>query len=173
MNTEPENKPQIVREDTKDEPQLTPEDIIEIQQEPGDVTDIPIDSIEKEKLDQLRELLSKLPRDQAMQLIENLAKGHTNPVNPNNNMYSTTNKKEMLRHKLQQKLRQKQVGRMNKAGKQGLQRKYEEKMKVTEQQQADLAKQNQPKPDEASEIQIHPVECHDEHCNHDHGEKKV
>ena len=155
----------------QDDPQLTPEDIKDIEQEPGDVTDIPIDHIEKEKLDQLRELISKLPRDQAMQLIENLAKGHANPVNPNNNMYSNTNKKDMLRSRLQQKLRQKQVGRMGKAGKQALQHKYEERMKAFEQQKAELAKQNQPKPDEASEIQINPVECHDEHCSHDHGQK--
>ena len=88
---------------------LLREDINEIEQEPGDVSDIPIDQIDKEKLDQLRQLISSLPRDQAMQLIENLAKGHANPVNPNNNVYSNTSKKEMLKYKLQQKLKDKQV----------------------------------------------------------------
>jgi len=155
--------------ETQDDPQLTPEDIKDIEQEPGDVTDIPIDHVEKEKLDQLRDLISKLPRDQAMQLIENLAKGHTNPVNPNNNMYSNTNKKEMLRSRLQEKLRQKQVGRMSNTNKKALQHKYEEKMQAFKQQKAEMAKQNQPKPDEASEIQVNPVECNDEHCAHDHG----
>jgi len=156
--------------DPKDEPQLTPEDIKEIEQEPGDVSDIPIGQIDKEKLDQLRQLISTLPRDQAMQLIENLAKGHGNPVNPNGNMYSGTNRKEMLRHRVQQKIRQKQVGRMSKTSQQEIRRKYEEKVKANEQvqlqAQADLAKQQ--KPDEASEIKIHNVECHDAHCHHDH-----
>lgn len=145
--------------------QLTPEDVKEIEQEPGDVNDIPIDPASKEQLDKLRHLISSLPRDQAMQLIENLAKGNNNPVNPNNNMYSTTNKRDMLKYKLQQKLKQKQVGRMSKSGKQEMQRKYEEKMK--EQMEKSQAQQ-QPKPDEASEISVNGDHCHDENCQHDH-----
>lgn len=171
MNTiGPEEKQHFTQEQPNDEPQLTPEDIKDIEQEPGDVTDIPIDYNERDKLDQLRELISKLPRDQAMNLIENLTKGHSNPVNPNNNMYSNTNKKEMLRTRLQQKLKQKQTERMTKTGKQAMQNKYEEKMKVYEQQRAELAKQHQPKLDEASEIKVHNVECHDDHCHHDHSQ---
>lgn len=160
-----------VEPDPKGEPkgdlQLTPEDIKEIEQEPGDVTDIPIEQIDKDKLDQLRELVSKLPRDQAMQLIENLTKGHVNPVNPNNNMYSTTSKKEMLKYKLQQKIRQKQFERKSHAGQQIVRNRYEEKVKTYEKDQAELVK----KPaDEASEIKVQTDEHPDEH-NDDHNDE--
>ena len=157
----PEDQPLPTSNQNDGLPLLTPEDIEEIEQEPGDVNDIPIDHVDKEKLDQLRSLIANLPRDQAMQLIENLAQGHANPVNPNNNTYSNTNKKEMLRYKLQQKIRQKQVGRSSKVNQLELRRKHEEKLKAYQEQQAQLAKQQ--KPDEASEIHVH-----NEQCNHDH-----
>ena len=121
---------------------LTTEEINEINKEVnddvsniGDVDDINQEMPSMERLAQLREMLDKMPRDQAMELLSNLAKGN-NSINPNNNMFTGISENNIKQQTLKQKLQQAKFNRMSKGSQKNMQQKYTEKMEKMEKMKA-------------------------------------
>ena len=107
---------------------ITAEDISEIEKEPGDVSDIIQDIPEKEKLDQLKKLIDSLPQEDIIKLLSQLGEVDTvNPINPNENKFSTTTQKEMRRRKYKIMLERKRQERMTVSAKKKMQEKMNEK----------------------------------------------
>lgn len=142
--------------------QLTPDDIKEIEQEPGGINDIAQQIPDKEKLDQLRKMIDGMPREQMTQLLANLMqKDGVNAVNPNNNVYSSTSKNDMLKNRLKQKIKEKQIGRMSNTAKENEKEKYMKKM----QDMQEKMKQSTPSTDQQPNPTVH--QCGDG-CTHEH-----
>ena len=123
-------------------PELTQEDINDIKKEPGDVNDITQQMPTEDQQNQLRKLLAALPQEQAMQFLANLQKQQHdtgNHINPNNNIFSNSSKKEMMRSRLRQKIDQKKFSRMTKTAQtekqEKVKQKHEELMKKHEELQ--------------------------------------
>jgi len=95
----------------------------------GDVDDINQAIPEMEQLNQLREMISKMPRDQAMALLSNLAKGD-NAVNPNGNIFTGITENNIKQQTIRQKLQQAKFNRMSKGSQKNMQQKYTEKMEA-------------------------------------------
>lgn len=93
--------------------QLSPEDLKEVAEEPGDINDIIQEIPNKEKLDQLKALLDGMPREKVTELLANLMQNNgVNPINPNDNTYTSSSKNDMLKYKLRQKINQQKANRM-------------------------------------------------------------
>src|SRR5438874_1592614 len=93
--------------------QFTKEDIDDINKEPEDISEIiPSLNINNNNLSELKKMIDNLPREKVSELFSNLTKSGNNIVNPDNNIFSTSNKKEILHYRLQQKLKQKQLQRV-------------------------------------------------------------
>jgi len=97
---------------------ITQEDLKEISLEPGDVNDIEMQMPEKEKLDQLKNIIDGMPQEDLVKFLANLTNnGSVNPLNPNKNTYSSASTREMLEVRLKQKIKQKQNGRLSNSAK--------------------------------------------------------
>jgi len=147
----------------------------ELEKEPDDINDIAQTIPDKIKLDQLKKLIETLPKEQVKELLTNLAT-HEGPnlINPNQNIYSSSSKKEMIRHRLQNKIKQKQFGRQNKQSQTQIRNKFTSKMEALKQAQEKLKEQQG-----HSHEHVHSEHCghshehvhehvHDEHCASDH-----
>lgn len=113
---------------------LTEEEINEIKKEPSDITDkdIPQEIPSLDKLQNLKEILEKSPRDEVSQLLANLLPNNNgfNPINPNNNKYTMASKNDMLRVRLQQTLKRKKDARLPKKHKDDEYKKQIESMRA-------------------------------------------
>jgi hypothetical protein len=73
---------------------------------------------EKEKLDQLKNIIDGMPQEDLVKFLANLTNnGSVNPLNPNKNTYSSASTREMLEVRLKQKIKQKQNGRLSNSAK--------------------------------------------------------
>ncbi|QKF93735.1 putative V-type ATP synthase subunit A [Fadolivirus algeromassiliense] len=155
MNTNPSDSK--LEEEIKN---LTPDDIKDIEQEPGDVNDIVQEVPNKQQLDQLKQMIDSMPREKVMELLANLQQSNGfNPVNPNGNTYSSTNKQSMLKNRLKQKIRQKQMGRMPNSAKE------HEKEKMMKKMQEQMKKSQPETPSTTGSSEPH--QCEDG-CTHTH-----
>lgn len=147
---------------------LTPDDLKEISEEPGDINDIMQQTPQPHNLQQFQKLLEAMPREQMTEFLANLTNGNgMNPVNPNNNTYSGISKDGMLKDKLKQKIRQKQVGRMGKGAKEYQKEKFikEAEEKLKEHQESLSKLQNSQKITEL-DANAQPEHVHGPGCNH-------
>ena len=116
---------------------ITEEDLEEIKKEPGDVTDVPQDVPDMEKLKNLQKMLESMPRDKAAELLQHLAQ--QTQMNPNGNTFSGVSKREMIKQRYQQKLKQKKLQRQTRTAaehhKKKVLEKQQQKQEETEQEQ--------------------------------------
>ena len=107
-----------------------PEDVAEIIEEInqeinsiGNVTDIDQQIPLKEDLMKLKEMIDKMPEDQAAEFLSKIING--DKINPNNNSYSAIKQEEIRKQKLKQKIEQKKIQRMSKFGQNSLKEKWQ------------------------------------------------
>jgi len=114
----------------------------------------------EEKLNQLKEYIDKMPRDEVNKLMANLARN--NMTNPNNNSFSTSSTNEMRRAKLKNIINQRKMQRNTNHAKEIQQKKYEDKL------QQEKEKQEKPSEDMQRTNTVESHKCDDEKCQEHH-----
>lgn len=98
----------------------------------GEINDIEHGIPDTEQLNNLREMIDKLPRDKVIDLLNNLPKGRDN-INPNGNAFATVKEKDLKQQALKQRLQQAKFNRMPKKSQQVMRQKYTEKIEKLKQ----------------------------------------
>jgi hypothetical protein len=93
--------------------ELTEDEMKELSQEPGEVTDIGMNIPPMNKLHELKQIIDKTPRDQVMEFFETLLHGaNWNIINPNDNNFSSISEKEIIKYKVREKIKKKRIEEM-------------------------------------------------------------